>query len=148
MKEVKTPRKPFIFYYIIVLLVLMLVNMFVMPMIREASIKKVDYNEFMNMTLNKQIKKVEIDDSQITFTDQNGTVYKTSKMDGDWGLTERLYRSGAEFTTQVQEQMSPIILPVILDYPNCVVIRIRILCAEEDDEQDVRRWSEYDVWYG
>ena len=66
MKEVKTPRKPFIFYYIIVLLVLMLVNMFVMPMIREASIKKVDYNEFMNMTLNKQIKKVEIDDSQIT----------------------------------------------------------------------------------
>ena len=49
MKEVKTPRKPFIFYYIIVLLVLMLVNMFVMPMIREASIKKVDYNEFMNM---------------------------------------------------------------------------------------------------
>ena len=92
MKEVKTPRKPFIFYYIIVLLVLMLVNMFVMPMIREASIKKVDYNEFMNMTLNKQIKKVEIDDSQITFTDQNGTVYKTSKMDGDWGLTERLFR--------------------------------------------------------
>ena len=121
MKEVKTPRKPFIFYYIIVLLVLMLVNMFVMPMIREASIKKVDYNEFMNMTLNKQIKKVEIDDSQITFTDQNGTVYKTSKMDGDWGLTERLYRSGAEFTTQVQEQMSPLasfllswIIPIIL----------------------------------
>ena len=121
MKEVKTPRKPFIFYYIIVLLVLMLVNMFVMPMIREASIKKVDYNEFMNMTLNKQIKKVEIDDSQITFTDQNGTVYKTSKMDGDWGLTERLYRSGAEFTTQVQEQMSPIlsfllswIIPIVL----------------------------------
>ena len=111
----------FIFYYIIVLLVLMLVNMFVMPMIREASIKKVDYNEFMNMTLNKQIKKVEIDDSQITFTDQNGTVYKTSKMDGDWGLTERLYRSGAEFTTQVQEQMSPIlsfllswIIPIVL----------------------------------
>ena len=121
MKEVKTPRKPFIFYYIIVLLVLMLVNMFVMPMIREASIKKVDYNEFMNMTLNKQIKKVEIDDSQITFTDQNGTVYKTSKMDGDWGLTERLYRSGAEFTTQVQEQMSPMlsfllswIIPIVL----------------------------------
>lgn len=121
MKEVKTPRKPFIFYYIIVLLVLMLVNMFVMPTIREASIKKVDYNEFMNMTLNKQIKKVEIDDSQITFTDQNGTVYKTSKMDGDWGLTERLYRSGAEFTTQVQEQMSPMlsfllswIIPIVL----------------------------------
>ena len=74
MKEVKTPRKPFIFYYIVVLLILMLINMFVMPTIREASIKKVDYNEFMNMTLNKQIKKVEIDDSQITFTDQNGTV--------------------------------------------------------------------------
>ena len=72
MKEVKTPRKPFIFYYIVVLLILMLINMFVMPTIREASIKKVDYNEFMNMTLNKQIKKVEIDDSQITFTDQNG----------------------------------------------------------------------------
>ena len=60
MKEVKTPRKPFIFYYIVVLLILMLINMFVMPTIREASIKKVDYNEFMNMTLNKQIKKVEM----------------------------------------------------------------------------------------
>ena len=59
MKEVKTPRKPFIFYYIVVLLILMLINMFVMPTIREASIKKVDYNEFMNMTLNKQIKKVD-----------------------------------------------------------------------------------------
>lgn len=121
MKEVKTPRKPFIFYYIVVLLILMLINMFVMPTIREASIKKVDYNEFMNMTLNKQIKKVEIDDSQITFTDQNGTVYKTAKMDSDWGLTERLYRSGAEFTTEVQEQMSPLasfllswIIPIIL----------------------------------
>lgn len=121
MKEVKTPRKPFIFYYIVVLLILMLINMFVMPTIREASIKKVDYNEFMNMTLNKQIKKVEIDDSQITFTDQNDTVYKTAKMDSDWGLTERLYRSGAEFTTEVQEQMSPLasfllswIIPIIL----------------------------------
>ena len=58
MKEVKTPRKPFIFYYIIVLLVLMLVNMFVMPMIREASIKKVDYNEFMNMTLQEKKDKI------------------------------------------------------------------------------------------
>ena len=121
MKEVKTPRKPFIFYYIIVLLVLILFKLCGMPMMREASIKKVYYNEFMNMTLNKQIKKVEIDDSQITFTDQNGTVYKTSKMDGDWGLTERLYRSGAEFTTQVQEQMSPMlsfllswIIPIVL----------------------------------
>ena len=88
-----TEKAVYFFYYIVVLLILMLINMFVMPTIREASIKKVDYNEFMNMTLNKQIKKVEIDDSQITFTDQNGTVYKTAKMDSDWGLTERLYRS-------------------------------------------------------
>ena len=84
-------------------------------------IHSVSYTHLMNMTLNKQIKKVEIDDSQITFTDQNGTVYKTAKMDSDWGLTERLYRSGAEFTTEVQEQMSPLasfflswIIPIIL----------------------------------
>ena len=57
MKEVKDTDESVYFYYIVVLLILMLINMFVMPTIREASIKKVDYNEFMNMTLNKQIKK-------------------------------------------------------------------------------------------
>lgn len=121
MKEVKTPKKPVIYYYIIVLLVLMFLNMFVLPAIKTASIKNVDYDVFMNMTLNKQVNKVEIGDSSILFTDSDGTIYKTGKMENDWGLTERLYESGATFSSDIQEQNSSLttfllswILPIIL----------------------------------
>ncbi|MCI6857975.1 MAG: ATP-dependent zinc metalloprotease FtsH [Eubacterium sp.] len=121
MKEVKTPKKPFVFYYIIVLLALMLFNMLVMPALRDASIKEVNYDQFMSMTFNKKIDKVEIEDNKILFTDDSGTLYKTSKMENDWGLTERLYRSGAKFTSDFEKETSPLvsfllywILPIVL----------------------------------
>lgn len=122
--------------------------MFVMPMIREASIKKVDYNEFMNMTLNKQIKKVEIDDSRLHLPIRMEPFIRRPRWMVTGELTERLYRSGAEFTTQVRRQMSPI-LSFLLSWIIPIVLFSALgYCAEEDDEQDVRRWSEYDVWYG
>lgn len=81
MKEVKSPKKPLLYYYGIVLLILFLFNMFVTPMIMENRVKEVDYGTFMNMTEDKNIGEVEISDSQILFTDKAETqIYRTGTM--------------------------------------------------------------------
>ena len=96
MKEVKSPKKPLIYYYCIVLLVLMVFNSFIVPLIARQQIKEVDYGTFMSMTEKGEIGKVEIESNQILFTDKDGqNVYKTGVMD-DPNLTERLYASGAQ----------------------------------------------------
>ena len=79
MKEVKSPKKPLIYYYCIVLLVLMVFNSFIVPLIARQQIKEVDYGTFMSMTEKGEIGKVEIESNQILFTDKDGqNVYKTS----------------------------------------------------------------------
>lgn len=109
MNEVKKPKKPLIYYYSIVLLVLLLLNVIVMPAIRQLQIKEVDYGTFMTMINQKQVGKVEVQDNRILFTDKDEkNIYKTGKMD-DPGLTERLYLSGAQFSSEIVEQMSPIL---------------------------------------
>ena len=109
MKEVRNPQKPLIFYYGIVLLVLLLFNLIVTPLILQRQIKEVDYGTFMHMVEKKQIGSVEISDSQIVFTDKNsGVIYKTGTMN-DPTLTERLYKSGAEFAKIIEKNMSPIL---------------------------------------
>ena len=109
MNEVKKPKKPLIYYYSIVLLVLLLLNVIVMPAIRQLQIKEVDYGTFMTMINQKQVGKVEVQDNRILFTDkEEKNIYKTGKMD-DPGLTERLYLSGAQFSSEIVEQMSPIL---------------------------------------
>ena len=121
MKEVKSPKKPLIYYYGIALLVIFLFNILVMPLIAQEKVKEVDYGTFMSMIEQKNIGKVEVQDSQIVFTDKKETtVYKTGTMD-DPTLTERLYESGAKFTKDIQTTMSPmlsgflsIILPLII----------------------------------
>ena len=121
MKEVKSPKKPLIYYYCIVLLVLMVFNSFIVPLIARQQIKEVDYGTFMSMTEKGEIGKVEIESNQILFTDKDGqNVYKTGVMD-DPNLTERLYASGAQFATEIVEEASPLmsffltwILPVVL----------------------------------
>lgn len=121
MKEVKSPKKPLIYYYGIALLVIFLFNMLVMPLIAQEKVKEVDYGTFMSMIEQKNIGKVEVQDSQIIFTDKKDkAVYKTGTMD-DPTLTERLYESGAKFTKDIQTRMSPllsgflsIILPLII----------------------------------
>lgn len=121
MKEVKSPKKPLIYYYCIVLLVLMVFNSFILPLLARQQIKEVDYGTFMTMTENGEIGKVEIESNQILFTDKDGkTIYKTGVMN-DPGLTERLYASGAQFATEIVEEASPLmsffltwILPVVL----------------------------------
>ena len=121
MKEVKSPKKPLLYYYVIVLLVLFLFNMFVTPMIMKNRVKEVDYGTFMNMTEDKNIGEVEISDSQILFTDKAETqIYKTGTMD-DPNLTERLYEAGATFSKNIEKKTSPLLsglltvfLPIIV----------------------------------
>ena len=121
MKEVKTPKKPLAIYYTIVLLLILLLNVVLVPWMNERQIKEVDYGTFMSMTEEKNIGKVDIESNQIIFTDKDNTqVYKTGLMD-DSGLTERLYTAGAEFSSEIVEQGSPVlsfliwfVLPIIL----------------------------------
>ena len=109
MNEVKTPKKPLIFYYVIVMLVLMLLNFLVMPGMLQASIREVDYGTFMDMIDEKNIGEVEVESNQIIFTDKDNTqIYKTGPM-FDPGLTERLHESGAVFAQEIVEQASPFV---------------------------------------
>ncbi len=109
MNEIKRPKTPLIFYYLIVLFVIMLVNALVMPRLAERAVQEVDYGTFMSMTEKQEIGKVQIQSNQILFTNKdNSTVYRTGLMD-DPGLVERLYASGAEFTSEIIEQASPLV---------------------------------------
>ena len=110
MEDVKKPKKPLIFYYAIVLLVIVLFNALVMPGIREAQIMDVDYGTFMEMTEKKEIGEVEIQTNQILFTDKDGkTIFRTGLMD-DPGRTERLYESGAVFSGEIIKEGSPVLM--------------------------------------
>ena len=71
MKEVKTPKKPLIYYYGIVLLVLIVFNLVVSPILMEHQVEETDYGTFMSMINDKNIGKVEVEDNQIVFTDKN-----------------------------------------------------------------------------
>ena len=121
MHEVKTPKRPLIYYYGIVLLILLLFNFLAMPWLAQRQIEEVDYGTFMSMTEQKQIGKVEIQSNQILFTNTDETkVYKTGLMN-DPDLVSRLYDSGAEFSSDITEQTSPFlsllltwILPIVI----------------------------------
>ena len=121
MNEVKKPRKPLIFYYVLVLLAMLLINMPLVPYMAERQVKEVDYGTFMDMTENKEIGEVEISDDEIIFTDTDGTnYYKTGVMNDD-GLVDRLHDSGAKFSSEIVQQMSPLmsllltwILPLVI----------------------------------
>ena len=110
MQEVKQPnKKPFIFYYMIALIVIILINSLLVPQIAQRAVKEVDYNTFMQMTYDKQIDEVQIQDNQIVFTAKNDkTIYKTGLMD-DPDRTQRLYDSGARFSSEIVEEASPIL---------------------------------------
>ena len=110
MQEVKQPNKrPFIFYYLIALVAIMLINSLLVPQIVQRAVKEVDYNTFMQMTYDKQIDEVQVQDNQIVFTAKDDkTIYKTGLMD-DPDRTQRLYDSGAKFSSEIVEEASPIL---------------------------------------
>ena len=121
MKEVKSPKKPLVYYYGIALLAILIFNMVVSPLLASARVKEVDYGTFMKMIEDKNIGTVEVDDSKIIFTDKDGEqIYKTGEMN-DPTLTDRLYASGATFTRNIEKGMSPLlsfflsfVLPILI----------------------------------
>lgn len=122
MNEVKNPRKPLIVFYIIMLLVMFAFNSLIAPLLaEEQQIKEVDYGTFMTMTEEGNIGSVQIEENQILFTSKDGKeVYRTGVMN-DPGLVDRLHASGAEFTSKIIRQMSPLasfflswILPIFI----------------------------------
>ena len=103
MKEVKSPKKPLYYYYGIVLLVIVLVNLFLTPMLSRAQVTDVDYGTFMDMIEEQNIGSVEVDDTQILFTDKDNTqIYRTGVME-DPTLTQRLYDAGAVFDRNMDD---------------------------------------------
>ena len=121
MNEVKKPRKPLMFNYGVAIVIILLFNLFAMPMLQSAVVTEVDYGTFMTMTQEKNIGKVEIQYNQIIFTDKaDETIYKTGVMN-DPNLTERLHNAGAVFASPIAKEASPImsflmswILPMVI----------------------------------
>ena len=121
MNEVKNPKKPLVYYAVIVLLALLVFNIFATPAIFATQVKEVDYGTFMKMTDEGNIGLVEIDSSEIVFTDKDQKDYFKTGVMNDPGLTERLYKSGAQFSSEIVTQASPLltffltwVLPILL----------------------------------
>ena len=124
MKEVKTPKKPLAIYYAIVLLILLVLNFIIVPWASERQVKEVDYGTFMSMTEQKEIGRVDVEANEIVFTNKDNTqIYKTGVMN-DPSLTQRLYDAGAEFSSEIVEQASP-----LLSFLVCFVLPIVIFVA-------------------
>ena len=106
-------RRPFIYYYIIVLVIMRALNFLVVPFIKEGQIKQVDYGTFMTMTEKGEISKVDIQTNQILFTGKNDNViYKTVLMN-DPGLTDRLHNAGVQFSSEIIRKESPLLSAIV-----------------------------------
>ncbi len=104
MNEVKSPKKPLIYYCIVAMMIVVLLNMLAIPKLAELQVKEVDYGTFMSMTEEKNIGRVSIEENQILFTDKENTqIYKTGLLD-DPNLTQRLYEAGATFSGEIVEE--------------------------------------------
>ena len=108
MNEVKKPRKPLMFYYLIAMGILLLINLFAVPYMNDVQISDVDYSTFIRMTEKGDVAQVELTDNYILFTDQEEEVIYRTGIVNDPNLTQRLYESGAKFNGQIIEEVSPI----------------------------------------
>jgi cell division protease FtsH len=112
MKEMKTPKKPQLIFYIAIMFVVLILNAVVFPALLNKSVTQSDYGTFLKQVESKQISEVEIQDTQIGYTiigaDGTKTVYVTGKMD-DPDLVNRLYAAGVKFSSVIPDQTSPII---------------------------------------
>ena len=122
MKEVKTPKKPLIFYYAVAMLAVFLFNFFAMPWLAQHQIKEVDYNTFVEMVEQGKVGKVEIQeqDNRILFTDKDETVIYKTAMVSDDDLSARLLEAGVSFKGEEIEQTSLLVdilgwvLPILI----------------------------------
>ena len=123
MNEVKRPKKPLIFYYVIAMVILLAINLFTVPWLAQRQVKEVDYGTFLQMAEDKDLGLVEVQETenQILFTNKDETaIFKTGMMP-DPDLTQRLDDSGAQFSGEILQQANPIIaflvswvLPIVI----------------------------------
>ena len=106
MDEMKKPSKPLVYYWLVATLILMLFNLLAKPWIMRAQVTEVDYGTFITMTDDKKIAAVQVRDNMIVFTDKENKMYRTGLMD-DPARTQRLYQSGAKFSSEIVEEASP-----------------------------------------
>ncbi len=109
MNEIKNPKKPLYFYYVIALLVIFLFNSMALPFFMNMQVKEVDYGTFMTMTENQEIGRVEIQENQIVFTNKDDTKFYKTGLLNDADLVDRLHESGAVFASEIVEEMSPML---------------------------------------
>ena len=141
MDEVKTPKRPIVTFYIIAMILLLILNLIAVPLYQNRQVKLTDYGTFMKMTQEKKIGKVEITENKILFTDKDsGQIYETGKFD-DNELVQRLYDSGAVFSSEIVEQQSPLvalllswILPIVIFMLNGYFIRRQLLKQMGSDD--------------
>ena len=137
MKEAKSPKRSLLYYYGIVLIVLLLFNMIVSPMLMQRQVVDTDYGTFMRMIEDGTIGEVQMDDSEILFTEKDGTiVYRTAVLE-DSTLTQRLFDSGAVFSGTIEQTMNPLlsflitfVLPIVIfvalgQYMSCLLYTSR-----------------------
>ncbi len=135
MKKVEKPKKPLIFYYLIALIILVLLNTFLFPnILGKNKVKEVDYGTFLTMVEEKEVSKVELNGDTIYFTDnsEEPKYYETTTFD-DPNLVNRLEDAGCEFGRVAQQEMNPHLLG------------IRTVACKEDDGQDGWRCSRKSV---
>ena len=126
MQEVKPPKKPLLYYYCIAMLVLLVLNAFLFPRLMSAQVEEVGYNTFMEMMEKQQIAQVQIESSQIIFSDKNSPTgfYKTGPME-DPALVDRLYASGATFGTEIVKQQ-PFLVTFLLTWILPIIVMVAI----------------------
>ena len=109
MNEVKKPQKPLLYYYGVVMLVLLLLNLFVMPWLAQREIREVDYNTFITMVENGEVARADVQTSenQILFTNEDNTVVYKTGMLPDPDLTQRLLDNEVDSYGQIIEETSP-----------------------------------------
>ena len=123
MKEVKRPKKPFVFYYTIVMVILLVFNIFIFPRFFKIQITDVSYSQFLEMLAENQVKEVQIDENQLVFSDteEEPGYYRTTLIEDGNKLAERLEGSGVAFGKVYEEELSPFmsfliswVLPILL----------------------------------
>ena len=123
MKEVKAPKRPLIYYYLIAMGIILLFNMLFVPMISQSQVIEVDYGTFVRMAENQELGQVEVDETlnQLLFTDKDEKHIYKAGMISDPDLAQLLKDSGAKYGGQIIEQTNPIVsfliswvLPVVI----------------------------------
>lgn len=125
METPQKPRKSYISFWVVALGVFLLLQLFVFPRLFSQQIREVSYDTFITMTEDREIDQVKVESGQITFTDQDGNVYCTGVLE-DPALIDRLYYSGAEFSSDIQDDTVNPLLYILVSYVLPIVIMILI----------------------